>query len=402
MSQWSGLAPAVDAHLERWQTAERGMVLVRPLGTISSAGTFSFSSKTDAQSLAPGLMNDWVRTWMLFASSYGIPDDDGIPQASMGILDGSTIAGREQMQSDTAAVGQGLYLCHREHKMLRTAISHYVSAEVCDLISEASEEMDMEPLFHTDLFTPNGFVVFEKPIVFDDLDPHSGKPHPTIKVAARAMGWCYEPTIYSIKAEQAMPGISLFIYTSQDDYQDYFYRTSVEAGHEPPYDASEVKDGLIPFEVLPWCFGMPWGTREEIGYTPGTVPEPIGQQRRWFLTFMRFMWQEIIMRHPQRLERPVRRRWERAGRKDAEFVVLRLRRITDPFYRSEGTGVGLDKRIKVRGHWRRQYFPSLGHARHADGTMNPASHRLVWIDEHWRGPEDGPLGPLHHATSVVR
>ena len=108
------------------------------------------------------------------------------------------------------------------------------------------------------------------------------------------------------------------------------------------------------------------------------------------------------MRHPQRLERPVRRRWERAGRKDAEFVVLRLRRITDPFYRSEGTGVGLDKRIKVRGHWRRQYFPSLGHARHADGTMNPASHRLVWIDEHWRGPEDAPLGPLHHATSVVR
>jgi hypothetical protein len=336
--------------------------------------------------------------------SYGVPDENGKPMLQTAIIDGQTISGAEQASADEVAIAQGLYMCHREYKMLQHAVTHYVSAEVLDLVTEAAELAENEPLFHTDLPTPNGFAVFERPIVFPDLDPLSGKPHPTIKVYVRAMGWCMETRMKSLKTGDVGPGVSVFLYTSKDDYADGYERTMREAGYQPNVVAEEVVDGnfgLIQFEVMPWRFGAEWGGRDEIAYTPGTVPQPIAQQRRWFFTFMRFMWQTIIMRHAVTPDRAHRRRWERAGMK-ADFTVLRLRRIEDPFYRSDGTGVGLDKRVKVRGHWRRQYFPSLGHARNADGTMNPESHRLVWIDQHWRGPEDAPLGAMHSATSVVR
>lgn len=74
----------------------------------------------------------------------------------------------------------------------------------------------------------------------------------------------------------------------------------------------------------------------------------------------------------------------------------------DPNYQPTGMGIPLEHRVKVRGHWRRVYVRSLGPARLEDGTMNPDSHRLTWIESHWRGPEEGQLGAMHSATSVIR
>jgi hypothetical protein len=86
-----------------------------------------------------------------------------------------------------------------------------------------------------------------------------------------------------------------------------------------------------------------------------------------------------------------------------DYTVLRLRRQYDPAGMPEtGTGLPLDRRQLVRAHWTRQWYGSLGPARLPDGSMNPESHRLVWIEAYWRGPEDGPPGPIHPATSFTR
>jgi hypothetical protein len=138
------------------------------------------------------------------------------------------------------------------------------------------------------------------------------------------------------------------------------------------------------------------------GVEPEDPVQATPGERRWFLAFMRLCWQEIIVRHPTHASRAETRRWYRAKKPILDYTVLRLRRVVDPLYKTPGGGVSLDIRIRVRGHWRRQYYPALGHARNPDGTMNPDSHRLIWIEPFWRGPEDAPLGPLHSATSVVR
>ena len=159
--------------------------------------------------------------------------------------------------------------------------------------------------------------------------------------------------------------------------------------------------------MIPWRFGVEWSPRDDdINYhIPGTVPSPVAFQRRWFFAFMRLCWQEIIVRHATHEPRQAHRRWERfAKRKELlDYTTLRLRRIVDPYYTPTGMGLPLDHRVKVRAHWHYAYCSSLGGpARLPDGTMDPATHRLVWIESYWKGPEDGPIGAMHPATSVTR
>lgn len=356
-----------------------------------------------ARALRSLLNNGWTNRWVVFASSYGIPDENGVAMTTTGVREGQTIVGREQFTANEAALSQGCHLAMREHKMLANSVTHYVSAEVLDEIDEAASLAEMEPIFVTDLLTPNGFAVFERPIIFPDLDPDSGRPHPSVKVSVRAIGWTYEPAIFSNVMDDFGPGLSIFLYTTGDDYTTTYLGSLAEAGLPLPYDAEDVEaTGLLQMECIPWRFGVGWGTRDVVAYTPGTVPHPVAMQRRWFLAFQRLMWQEIIVRHPSHVNRQQTRQWFRSKKPVLEYTVLRLRREVDPLYKTPGGGVSLDIRIRVRGHWKRQYYPSLGHARNPDGTINPESHRLIWIEPHWRGPEDAPLGPLHSATTVIR
>lgn len=398
---WSGLAPAVDAHLAQWRKADQAMPIVRQMQKVLEEERETNDRALKA--VRAMLNNEWTNRWLVFAASYGIPGENGVAMTTTGVREGQTIVGREQFTSDEAAIGQGCHLAVREHKMLAQAVSHYVSAEVLDEVDEAAALAEPEPIYVTDLMVPNGFAVFERAVIFPDLDPDSGMPHPTVKVAVRAIGWTYEPEIFSNVLGDFGPGLSLFLYTTGPDYGDVYMRSLKEAKLQLPYDPEDVEqEGLLPMECIPWRFGAPWGARDVVAYTPGTVPQPVAMQRRWFLAFMRLMWQEIIVRHPQHVGRAETRRWYRAKKPILDYTVLRLRREVDPLYRTPGGGVSLDIRIRVRGHWRRQYMPSLGHARNPDGTLNPESHRLIWIEPHWRGPEDAPLGPLHSATSVVR
>ena len=114
--------------------------------------------------------------------------------------------------------------------MLTKATSHYVSANVINEVNLAASLAEPEPIFDTDLFTPYGFAILEKPIVMPDLDPDTGLVHPTIVTHIRAIGWCKEDAIFSSKDDQFHPGVSIFLYTTRDDYEDGFYRTAKAAG----------------------------------------------------------------------------------------------------------------------------------------------------------------------------
>ena len=428
---WSGLAPAVDAHLERWRIIRR----------IQAATKATVGGETEAErdrnarrALVQVADTDAGRRWLVFARSYGLPGTDGKPQPSFKLVDrdtgeevedldeatamraqtatfgdGSTVSGREQFVDTGASLSTGLLLLQREYMMLDAATTHYVSAEVIDEVTFAAEESFPEPLFPTDMITPAGFAVLEKPLRIVDLHVDTGLPDPRVHTDIRAIGWHAHDGIRSPKDDTTGMGVTLFCYTTPRDYLDgYVEEAKAAYGRENDGWAEEndVEGPFMPLEVIPWRFGAEWEPRpDDIAFhIPGTVPSPVAYQRRWFFAFMRLCWQEIIVRRAEPVGRHEHRRWDRmAQRKELlDYTTLRLRRVVDPDYEPTGMGVPLDHRVKVRAHWRRQWIASLGPARLPDGTMDPATHRLVWIEAHWRGPEDGPIGALHSATVVTR
>lgn len=403
MSKWSGIGPAVDAHLFKWSEAGKAKQLVDSV--LATTG----NSKQAVRNL---MDTDIGSRWITFGMSYGIVDDDGKPMVSQLFMEGTTITGRERFDGDNVAIMQGAMLAAREYNMLSSATSHYISAEVVDEVNLAASMAQPEPLYEMDLFTPCGFAVLEKPLIVNDLDPDTGAPRDDVFVWVRAIGWQRHGGIASVKDGTIKEGVSLFLYTTPEDYREGYVTSMLNAGltvkgfdehgfEEIPWDR---EDRLLPLEVIPWAFGSEWAVRNEVGYRPGTVPSPVGHQRRWFYAFMRLCWQQIIVPHRSERDRAQHRRWQHmAKRKELlDYSVLRLRRHVDPNYEPSGMGLPLEHRVKVRAHWRYQYHPSLGVARLPDGTMDPESHRWIWVEAFWKGPEGAPIGAMHPATSVVR
>lgn len=415
--KWSGLAPAVDAHLSRWSIIRRIVDMTK----VGVEGRTERDRDREARRIIQRVADtDAGSRWLVFARSYGLPDEQGIPRApheliernaegSFGLtVDGTTVSGRERFTDSGGSLASGMLLMQREAVMLDAAVTHYVSAEVIDEVNEFAEASFPEPLFETDLLTHAGFAVLEKPLQVVDLHIDTGVPDPRVHVQVRAIGWHRHENIASPADGTVGPGVTLFLYTTPDDYLNGYVKEAAAAyGNEPEHAREDDVDGpFLPIEVIPWRFGVEWTPRPDdiTHYIPGTVPSPVAFQRRWFFAFTRLMWQEIVVRHTDREPRQTQRRWDRiAERKPVlDYSTLRLRRVVDPDYVPSGMGIPLEHRVLVRAHPRRQWIPSLGPARLPDGTMDPATHRLIWIEQHWRGPEDGPLGPFHKATSVVR
>jgi hypothetical protein len=427
---WSGLGPAVDAYLARWGRADAAGPQLRRIERIVNGES---SRNGDL-----AITDDWLTQWMIFGRSYGMPQADGTIASPMTLAghndgasanatlpwaddnrpvyaDGATIAGREQLspvQEGDAAVN-GFRLAAREADMLFDAIPHYVSADIVNEVNEAVVTMEPEVLFPTDIITPAGFAVLEVPFLTTDLNPDTGDVAPGVHNAVRAIGWRVNDGIAGWNADtgryEQRGGVDLFLYTSVGDYLEVYVpslreQLAIDAA-VPPGDWRNDVRNLLTIDVAPWSFGTSWVPRRNADHAPGTVIHSIGEIRRWFLAFMRLCWQENIIRtrHDDLTDRPTRRRWERERPgTNLDLQVLRLRRNVYPDAAETGTGSPLGYRVKVRGFWRRQWYPSLGQARLPDGSMNPESHRLVWIEEHWRGPEDGDIRSPLKATSVVR
>lgn len=449
-NRWSGLAPTVDAHIAYWARADRSV----NTALVITDGTYE-GEKVASRIVGQAMADPHLHRWIVFGSSYGLPDEHGIPQVIVQerppleeggdplvaikplegtsqtrdhvgpkvlVSDGSTISGREQFHAEGAAVLQGLNLAIREHTMLKLATTHYVSAEVMAEVTEAASLAHNEPLRANDIFCPAGFCVFEEPLVVPDLDPDTGEEADDLWVHVRAMGWHVHDHIANIATNKVGMGVSIFFYTTRDDYEEGYYQALKDSGRPVPYEPEAVDEGFLPIEVLPWTFDVPWDTRHSIGYIPGTVPNFVAFQRRWFYAFHRLMWQTIIVHRKEKLPRQQRRRLERTteGRKELlDYTVLRLRRIVDPTAQPtySGTGRKLDHRVLARGYWmyahlkaeggptyltEEQMTAQYGAVPERGGLKNPANHRWVWIEPAWRGPADGPIGAMEAATVVVR
>lgn len=79
------------------------------------------------------------------------------------------------------------------------------------------------------------------------------------------------------------------------------------------------------------------------------------------------------------LTRAQRRRAQRDGREPSPVRVVRIRHPENRPTSATDTDRRYSRRWAVRGHWRRQWYPSRN------------DHRPIWINPHIKGPDGAPL-----------
>jgi len=328
--------------------------------------------------------------WIMFGESWGHPQENGSVVRAIEPTEGATVLGALSGRSDVdPTAGIGLLLM--EADMLTGARTYAVSAAAVESITAAAQTMTPEPLHATDTPTRSGLAILSEPVLVPEVHPdYPDRWLPDVFVPVRAIGWLTMPVAPSDRSGPSTDGIVLFAYTTPEDMRAIYepaMRATVE--NADLTDPGWPNGLLIPSDVLPWRFGVDWGERPTIVHEPGFVSSSVGWLRRWFLTFGRWVWQQHLIPSGERPLRHAVKRMERQTSRAADVVVLRLASRLRRYGTDDIPAGTLDARVAVAGHWRRQWFRSLGPAYLDDGEWSPESHRVIWIDPHFRGPDDG-------------
>lgn len=273
----------------------------------------------------------------------------------------------------TANLHYAKIIAETHHATLADSMLFVADADMVDLLDVASSTMPDQHLHATDIITPHGFVYFAQP-----LPDKSGTP-PEIPI--HAFSWAFLEAGSPLLAERdADDSILITSYVTLTDSllaRSMYKPGDVLAPNLPKY---------IPNATAMWTVGSLIGKvfGEEPpngGYTPGFY-------QRIAAAFWTLAQQpKLTTTTHESPGKPVdQRRNRRAGVTDpnAPVHVIRLHhRPTDPDNNAgntaKGTGHKMTVRSAVRGHWRRQFYRSVN------------QHRHIWIDPHWRGPEDAPV-----------
>lgn len=257
----------------------------------------------------------------------------------------------------------------------------WVAPEIMDVVEVAAETFQPEPFVESDLVTPSGFVLLPRPVYIPDA---TGK-----KVTFRAFSW------YPSKG----PGPGAYSDTTMDSVWMSFYshiEDIVDEDDGVQLKARVLRDQSVYGYSTPWVFlhGMvvPFGlsptdwvnnaARKE-GYTDETMMNATNAWWQFVQALLRLSMQKMTVRTGTAYPRAARRRAERAGLSldpDDMIMVITLRRPKNK-YNGDGEGdpINYTHRWIVGGHWRNQYYPSLG------------MHRQIYISDYVKGPEHLPL-----------
>ena len=266
-------------------------------------------------------------------------------------------------------------LVHGQREVMFRADPIVLDDDMMTLVESAADSFPPEALRKEDLLTPIGFVWLPRPLrVLDFHEKH---------ITIRAFAW--GPVEYKVTAGKwgteandeaksvLTEGLMLTYYSwfgdrAEDDYVEHIDAFSAAYG---------IDMSMVHWE--PWLFGSSYQAHPD---TPGSPNVTL----RFIQTMWRLMQQNIVTHEKARPDRASRRRAEKRGMADKMVTVIRLRRPKKALPEDhEPKAVNWTHRWITRGHWRNQWFPSLG------PSEDPASHRQIWISDYVKGPEDLPL-----------
>ena len=287
---------------------------------------------------------------------------------------------------------------------LRLAEPVYVSEEVTEVIDEARKSWKPERLLPGDAFTPRGFLWFPRPVLLDDMPVTRTSPGRATAppgslngfIPVRGIGWL------PLHAEDLSIGtywISFYV-AAEDEYA-----LADEMGIPSRFDL----DGIPREEVLrampvslvhqwQWSWGSDGDVAEDFDdasrydVIPEDSVEDVIKRAKMQSALVQTTWRIAAQLVPAK-HRPQRQWWRNANRNGIEskdVTVIQLRRTRSPQEGEAEEGGALTVRFVVRGHWRNQWYPSLG------------EHRQIWISPYVKGPDGAPLRRTERAWEFVR
>ncbi len=323
--------------------------------------------------------------------------------------------------------------------MIKMADTVYLSDELRELVITAEQTMPDDVLFRTDVYTPCGFIFLETPLEMK-IDSATNVEHieKLIDFVSTGGGTITGERLYEEPEERNLLlteevwHIRAFAWGQSDEvlkealkevrnryrrgsgeelYTDALTTKGIEVLNVRVYGTLErvEVDGLtltVPpnaytapltlCEAIPLIYGEQ-GTKQYMESTlqnelTVTKSRAIGRyvtMKRFILALFRLM-EEYVDSDTEKVQRPFSRRATRAGRTGdiSSVTTLSLRRTI--YGESEsGTGRKITLAHIVRGHWRRQWYPSQ------------KMHRAKWINAHRRGGNIGDTPVQRHRVIKV-
>jgi hypothetical protein len=277
---------------------------------------------------------------------------------------------------------EGMMLTLHEH-LLQEADPMYVSMEVVDMWDYARESFKAEVLHAWDLPCPISFALLPKPVIMHDLDGN--------RIAFRAMSWIPAGSGEVKWSENPPQGVWYTLWSHLDDLDD-FNRPDLEARERASWEAlgnwAILFSGYIPFGSLEDWVAM-------TANNPDYAAEIDLRARTWILLQAFWRLSRQIVPTKQMLPRQLRRDRKRHYRTE-DVTVITLRRQRQPHDDHDPSEVDWKWQWVVRGHWRNQYYSTLG------DVGDPNAYRQIWIMPYMKGPEDAPIKPVKRAFEFTR
>jgi hypothetical protein len=233
-----------------------------------------------------------------------------------------------------------------QSRLIVEAVTWAVTGDMVALVNHASESMPFETVERFDVPCPNGFVYLEEP-AFSRTGSGPGYNPAGLKVPHRAFHWYEVPG-----------GLNVVTYKGREDF--------VEGEERPSSDDMRILPRLRVGVEFDWLFGGPDWSEYSVA--------------KWLKALWTISGQRISEVSDSRPDRSRLRRAQRVGLlEDSKVRVVSLRRPEHTPRDGTGAHVDWSHRWIVSGHWRNQWRPSV------------RQHRLQWIDDHVKGPDDKPL-----------
>lgn len=224
----------------------------------------------------------------------------------------------------------------------------YVDPDMMTVVEAAVQTFEPEAIRAEDLIVPTGLLILPRHMNLVDEE-------------GRTLTW-------SIAFWRSYPdGLHLVLFHDSHAPDD-FEHTDRTLRHKLGWNSAR----YLPTHVTNWTFGeLHPGHDVAVGKTAHTQV-----QATW-----RLLVQHLADPARMRPPRAFLKRAQRARMTHENVVVVRLRRPPEDHHSrdAEPTSVQWSRRWVVGGHWRNQWYPSLG------------LHRQIWISPFVKGPDDAPL-----------
>lgn len=262
---------------------------------------------------------------------------------------------------------------HAHADSLAEATLFLADSAMVDLIDTSAPSMPDQELQATDIISPFGFCYFA------DLLPDRSGTLPLIPI--RAFSWAHLDPGHPLAGEDVEhPYVLLTFYVPVRE--TLIARKMIGPNDEAPANAPS----LIANSTVMWRYDSLIG--EVFGHVPPSAAFTPGFYQRVAAAFWTLTQQPGITStsHEAPGQPTDQRRARRSGitNPTAPVSVVTLHRPPVP----DGSGSTpiageqgrkMTVRSATRGHWRRQWYPSV------------ESHRHIWIDPFWRGPQGAPV-----------